>query len=213
MSAQPSPLVTIVAVAISVLLSLSLVGCAVDAPAPSSAADPSQPILPTPTDSSPGPTETPEPTITAEPYAGPATCSNLLDKSSLRKLAKHGYADIGDAFTEKVAGEPALGQLFQFLQSSGIVCKQSRGSSDGIIYAWGPISEADAELQRAEMLRNEVTFRGTQVEQGYEIWSADGDVNGPFAASYAFGDGYWALSYGEKAAERLEEVVDNAPAF
>ena len=220
MPALPFSLVTIAVIA----LSLSLVGCTGDA-TPPSLAGPSQSILPTPTDADidedtdvdtdvdAGPTSTPEPTITAPPYAGPATCTNLLDKSSLRKLAKHDYLNRGDAFTEKVAGEPDLGQLFQFLQSSGIVCQQSRGSDDPVTYAWGPISESDAELQRAELVTNEVTLRGTHIEQGYEIWRADGDVDGPWAASYAFGDGYWALSYGPNASRRLEEIVDNAPAF
>lgn len=145
---------------------------------------------------------------TARPYDGTATCENLLDAGTVASLAKSGIADLSDQAQESMASQPNLAP-YAFLDRSGLACVWGvQGNDLSTIYAYGPISDADAQAE-TDSLRADGYEE--QIEAGVAYWHSPTD-DLPIE-HYAFGNGFWAYQFDNGSGPLLDQIVENAPSF
>jgi len=145
------------------------------------------------------------PTITGAPYSGTATCETLIGETAYADYTARGFTDFSADFTQRVATQPQLGELFDILQWSGIVCQLAHGDATSTVYGYGPIS-AEQGTEKTEQLDG----------AGFALTAAGGFdryTNASGETEYAFGDGYWALSYNNGGGGVLDQIVEHAPQF
>jgi len=154
----------------------------------------------------PGPTVA-EP-IEPVPYTGTATCDNLVDRSTANKFRSKDWDVTGDGYTANIAAQPRL-FLSHFLEYGGIVCGWGVNETT-LQYAYGPITDTQAETEKFELLAQGGTI---SQEAGSEVITFPGSGPGQVPTTIAFGDGFWAYGIDYGGGNHMDEVIRNAPEF
>lgn len=138
------------------------------------------------------------------------TCDGLLNQATITELEQAGLADVTAGVPEPTS-ERASPSLEDVVKFGGIKCvwaeagTEGLGSAPALSYGYGPIGEADAKemitiLQTHEGLQEETTEYG-------RLFSDNGE------GTFAFADGYWAISRDGGAGGAMEDLLQNAPGF
>jgi hypothetical protein len=204
-----SPLVvtmaTIAAVAVVMVIVFSAVGGSIRGlrqpavpPAPTSSSSP------TPSAIAPTPTSSPVPVT----YAGSATCSNLLDDSTLEGFRAKGWVDVSAEYIAHHSLDPKW-SLRNFLDSDGLVCAWGPAGATGedtVAYGYGPLTAAQKD--QYENASGNLSF--TTLHNVDYIGPGINDIS---QGAYAFGPDVWAASFDTGEGQVLNELVTNGPGF
>lgn len=191
---------------------LLIAGCAGRAPAggggsaaPSSAVSAGPSTQPSPAPSA-TPTSTPQAPRTS--VADESLCRAVLDGDAEAKAAIEGSMLAGQSYVDKEQADKRSA-LKPFIDAGGLVCAWGGEMEVGIIYAWAPISDADAAAQR-EVLDDDAVASTDEAN-----WVRYAHPDG-YPGGYAFGDGFWAYalinaSSDDQVPDVLADIVVNAP--
>ena len=140
------------------------------------------------------------------PYTGTATCTNLLDASTVAEYEANDWVGRGDAFTQNIIDAPDQ-EIRGFLENGGIACAWGRPTQDeGVsMFGYGPITPEQADVQRQKFIERGLV---RTAYQGGETWTA---IDGNHYGTWVFGDGYWAMGSESQLGNVIDEVIANAP--